>query len=128
MKKYASCYGVVGVEPYSKYPFSKHQSQQRIQILGYHIYVDAVIRDKIFNTQNNEFFNWKKKYRKFFFYRKRKKKTTPQHLCVAEDCMLLKGGVLYGFTGTFINFIVPGGFSLQLWLGLFSRFFILFLF
>ena len=29
----------------------------------------------------------------------RKKKTTPQHFCVAEDCMLLEGGVLYGFTG-----------------------------
>ena len=26
-------------------------------------------------------------------------KTTPQHFCVAEDCMLLEGGVLYGFTG-----------------------------
>ena len=46
-----------GVEPYSKCPFSNHQSQQRIQILGYLISEDAVIRDKIFNTQNNEFFN-----------------------------------------------------------------------
>ena len=45
------------VEPYSKCPFSNHQSQQQIQILGYHISVDTVIRDKIFNTQNNEFFN-----------------------------------------------------------------------
>ena len=50
-----------GVEPYSKCPFSNHQSQQRIQILGYHISVVAVIRDNIFNTQNNEFFNWKQK-------------------------------------------------------------------
>ena len=30
---------------YSKCPFSNHQSQQQIQILGYHISVDAVIRD-----------------------------------------------------------------------------------
>ena len=52
----------IGVEPYSKCPFSNHQSQQRIQISGYHISLDAVIRDKIFNTQNNEFFNWKKLY------------------------------------------------------------------
>ena len=41
---------LLGVEPYSKCPFSNHQSQQRIQILGYHISVDAVIRDKIFKT------------------------------------------------------------------------------
>ena len=27
-------------------------------------------------------------------------KTTPQHFCVADDCMLLEGGVRYGFTGT----------------------------
>ena len=27
------------------------------QILEYHIYVDAVIRNKIFHTQNNEVFN-----------------------------------------------------------------------
>ena len=26
-------------------------------------------------------------------------KTTQQHFCVAEDCMSLEGGVLYGFTG-----------------------------
>ena len=25
--------------------------------------------------------------------------STPQHLCVAEDILLLNGGVLYGFTG-----------------------------
>ena len=30
---------------------------------------------------------------------KKKKKTTPQHFCVPKDCMLLEGGVLYGFTG-----------------------------
>ena len=35
------------VEPYSKCPFSNNQCQQRIQILGYYISVDAVIRDKI---------------------------------------------------------------------------------
>ena len=52
----------IGLEPYCKCPFSNHQSQQRIQILGYHIFVDALIRDKIFNTQNNEFSNFKKKY------------------------------------------------------------------
>ena len=46
-----------GKEPYSKCPFSNHQSRQRIQIHGYHIYVDAVIRDKIFNMQINEFFS-----------------------------------------------------------------------
>ena len=46
-----------GVEPYSKCSFSNHQSQQRIQIFGYHISVDAVMRDKIFHMQNNEFFN-----------------------------------------------------------------------
>ena len=28
----------------------------------------------------------------------KEKETTPQHFCVAEDCMLLEGGVLYGFT------------------------------
>ena len=28
----------------------------------------------------------------------KKKKTTPQRFCVAEDCMLLEGGVLYGST------------------------------
>ena len=32
-----------------------------------------------------------------------KKKTPPQHFCVAEDCMLLEGGVLYGFTGNLTN-------------------------
>ena len=31
-----------------------------------------------------------------------KEETTPQHFCVAEDCMLLEGGVLYGFTGILI--------------------------
>ena len=36
---------------------------------------------------------------------KNKKKTTPQHFCVAEDCMLLEGGVLYGFTGQKRTFI-----------------------
>ena len=30
---------------------------------------------------------------------KKDKKTTPQHFCIAEDCVLLEGGVLYGFTG-----------------------------
>ena len=30
----------------------------------------------------------------------KEKKTTPQHFCVAENCMLLEGGVLYGFTGS----------------------------
>ena len=29
----------------------------------------------------------------------KKKEITQQHFCVAEDCMLLEGGVLYGFTG-----------------------------
>ena len=29
---------------------------------------------------------------------KEKMKTTPQLFCVAEDWMLLEGGVLYGFT------------------------------
>ena len=42
----------IGVEPYSKCPYSNHHSHQRIQILGYHISVDAVLKDKIFNTQN----------------------------------------------------------------------------
>ena len=87
---------MIGVEPYSKCPYSNHQSQQRIQNLGYHISVDAVIRDKIFNTQNDEFFNRKKTYCK---KKIQKKKTTPQHFCVAKDCMLLEGVVLYGFTG-----------------------------
>ena len=32
---------------------------------------------------------------------KKKKKTNPQHFCAAEDCMLLEGGVLYGFTGKY---------------------------
>ena len=40
----------------------------------------------------------KKIYCKKEIYKKKKKKTTPQHFCVAEDCMLLEGGVLYGFT------------------------------
>ena len=39
--------GSLGVEPYSKCPFSNNQYQQRIQFLGYHISVDAVIRDNI---------------------------------------------------------------------------------
>ena len=82
---------IAGVEPYSKCPSSNHQSQQRIQILGYHIFVDAVIRDKIFNTQNKEFFNWKTKN-----YREKEKKTNPKHFRVAE------GGVLYGFTGVIL--------------------------
>ena len=37
---------------------------------------------------------------------KKIKKTIPQHFCVAEDCMLLEGGVLYGFTG-FIQLPIP---------------------
>ena len=32
-------------------------------------------------------------------YIQRKPNSTPQHFCVAEDILLLKGGVLYGFTG-----------------------------
>ena len=53
------------------------QSQQQIQILGYHISVDAAIRDKIFNTKNNEFFNWKKiRVVEKKIYRKRKPPTT----------------------------------------------------
>ena len=36
---------------------------------------------------------------------KKKKKITPQHFCVAEDCMLLEGGVLYGFTGGQLGWI-----------------------
>ena len=36
---------------------------------------------------------------------KKKKKTTPQHFCVAEDCMLQEGGVLYGFTGFYEYFL-----------------------
>ena len=54
-----------GVEPYSKCPYSNIRSQQRSQISGYHISVDAVIKDKIFNTQNIvyiiEIFQLKKK-------------------------------------------------------------------
>ena len=43
---------------------------------------------------------------------KKKKKTTPQHFCVAEDCVLLEGGVMYGFTGS--NFTtVPGSTELN---------------
>ena len=74
-----------GVEPYNKCPFSNHQSQQRIQILEYHIYVDAVTRVTNLTCKITNF--------------SIEKKTTPQHFCVAEDCMLLEGGVLYGFTG-----------------------------
>ena len=37
-----------GVEPYRKCPFCNHQSQQRIQILGYHTCsIDALIRENI---------------------------------------------------------------------------------
>ena len=25
--------------------------------------------------------------------------SNPQHFCVTEDCLLLEGGILYGFTG-----------------------------
>ena len=35
---------------------------------------------------------------------KKKKKTTRQHFCVAEDFMLPKGCVLYGFTGKFPSY------------------------
>ena len=31
--------------------------------------------------------------------KKKKNQTAPQHYSVAEDYMLLEGGVLYGFTG-----------------------------
>ena len=41
----------------------------------------------------------KKKHIMKKIIQKKKKKTTPQHFRVAEDCMLLEGGVLYGFTG-----------------------------
>ena len=34
---------------------------------------------------------------------KKKKKTNPQHFCVPEDCMLLEGGLLYGFIGFFLT-------------------------
>ena len=88
-----------GVEPYGKCPLSNHQSQQGIQIFGYHISIDAVIRDKIFNTQNNEFFYWRKNVFKKKYTEKEKENNPTQHFCVAEDCMLLEGGVLYGFTG-----------------------------
>ena len=87
------------MEPFSKCPFSNHQSQQRIQILGYHISLDTVIRDKIFNTQKSEFFNRKKTRIVKKTYTENEKENHPQHFCVAEDCMLLEGGVLYGFTG-----------------------------
>ena len=50
--------------------------------------------------QNNEFLIQKKSIVKKNI-QKKKKKTTPQHFCVVEDCMLLEGGVLYGFTGAF---------------------------
>ena len=71
--------GSIGVEPYSKCPFSNNQCQ-RIQILGYHISVDAIIRDKIFNTQNNKFFQLKKTYLKKNI-RKRKRKPLHNILC-----------------------------------------------
>ena len=91
-----------GVEPYSKCPFSNHQSQQRIQILGYHNSVDAVIRDKIFNTQNNEFFNWKKKRIVKKYTEKEKENHPTTFLCclrlyVAEKgvfCMVLRACTL----------------------------------
>ena len=41
-----------GVEPYSKCPFSNNQSQQRNQITGYNISVDAVIRGNTRNITN----------------------------------------------------------------------------
>ena len=31
--------------------------------------------------------------------KKKKKKSTPQHFSVAENCLLLEGGVLFGFMG-----------------------------
>ena len=34
---------------------------------------------------------------------KKKKKTIPQHFCVAEDCMLLEGGVLFCFMAQHIK-------------------------
>ena len=85
------------MELYSKCPYSNIRSQQRIQIS-----VDAVIKDKIFQTQNIvhiiEIFQLKKKTYRKKIIQKKKMKTTPQIFCVAEDWMLLDGGVLYGFT------------------------------
>ena len=57
----------------------------------------AVIRDKIYNTHNNKFLIEKNVFKKNI--NRKRKRTTPQHFCVDEDCMLLEGGVLYGFTG-----------------------------
>ena len=89
-----------GVDPYSKCPISNHQSQQWIKNFGgNHISVDIKKNiDLNWQKNENEFFNWKKTYCKENI-QKKKNKTTPQHFCVAENCMLLEGGVLYGFTG-----------------------------
>ena len=39
---------------------------------------------------------------------KKKKKTTPQHYCVAEDCMLLEGGCSVCFYGSVKNGLFEG--------------------
>ena len=44
-QKYIFEFLLINMEPYSKCPFSINQCQQRIQIMGYHISVDTVIRD-----------------------------------------------------------------------------------
>ena len=119
-----------GVEPYSKCPFSNHQSQQRIQwnhtanvhlattslkegiqILWYHISVDAVIRDKILNTQNNEFFNWKQKLLLKKLYRKRKRKP-PHNISVLLKIVCCWKGVYSMALSK--NMVVKGGIN-QKW-------------
>ena len=54
--------------------------------------------DLDWQKDENEFFNRKKKRIVKKIIQKKKMKTTPQLFCVAEDWMLLEGGVLYGFT------------------------------
>ena len=71
----------LGVETIRKWPFSNHQSQQRIQILGYHISVDAVIRKKYLTRKIMNFLIEKKTYCKKIFTEKEKENHSTTFLC-----------------------------------------------
>ena len=71
-----------GVEPYSKCPFSNHQSQQRIQISEYHISVDRVIsRIKNFTHKITNFSIEKKTYCKKNYTEKENENQPTTFLC-----------------------------------------------
>ena len=107
--------GLCVVEPYSKCPYSNHQSQQRIQILGYHISVD--IKKKLIQVD-------KKKYKRIFQLKRkrnekknRKRKRKPPHnisvllkiVCCWKGvfCMVLRGTVQEQSLGGCLKFWHP---------------------